>query len=146
MWSGIEWSPGESCKHGCQLTGWLPEPADAGKPLPGVGPQRTVVEFSLAVETPVTVEVHGLDGEVVAATKPPMKGVSVVAMDAILYVLGNQGPKSESEIVDALRGFLGRDPDYRDALDELLERGKVVSEANEHLQEDIYSLPVATGT
>lgn len=26
-WSGIEWGPENACPHGCQLTGWLPEPA-----------------------------------------------------------------------------------------------------------------------
>lgn len=34
-WSGVEWSESR-CPHGCQLTGWLPEPKDEGKPLPGV--------------------------------------------------------------------------------------------------------------
>jgi hypothetical protein len=35
VWSGIEWHD-TKCPHGCQLTGWIPEPEDAGKVLPGV--------------------------------------------------------------------------------------------------------------
>ena len=34
-WSGIEWSDSR-CPHKCQLTGWVQEGADQGKPLPGV--------------------------------------------------------------------------------------------------------------
>jgi hypothetical protein len=34
-WSGIEWSESR-CPHGCQLTGWVQEAEDKGKPLPGV--------------------------------------------------------------------------------------------------------------
>lgn len=34
-WSGIEWSESR-CPHGCQLTGWIQEADDKGKPLPGV--------------------------------------------------------------------------------------------------------------
>lgn len=34
-WSGIE-SSGNICPHKCQLTGWIQEEADTGKPLPGV--------------------------------------------------------------------------------------------------------------
>jgi hypothetical protein len=34
-WSGIEWSD-TVCPHKCQLTGWIQEEADQGKPLPGV--------------------------------------------------------------------------------------------------------------
>jgi hypothetical protein len=35
VWSGIEWS-NNPCPHKCQLTGWIQEEADQGKPLPGV--------------------------------------------------------------------------------------------------------------
>jgi hypothetical protein len=34
-WTGIEWSDNR-CPHGCQLTGWIQEEVDQGKPLPGV--------------------------------------------------------------------------------------------------------------
>lgn len=34
-WSGIEWSDSR-CPHKCQLTGWVQEQDDTGKPLPGV--------------------------------------------------------------------------------------------------------------
>jgi hypothetical protein len=34
-WSGIEWSD-NACPHKCQLTGWIQEEVDMGKPLPGV--------------------------------------------------------------------------------------------------------------
>lgn len=34
-WSGIEWSD-NVCPHKCQLTGWVQESTDQGKPLPGV--------------------------------------------------------------------------------------------------------------
>lgn len=40
-WSGIEWTDNR-CPHGCQLTGWLPEPEDGGKPLPGVQAVRLI--------------------------------------------------------------------------------------------------------
>lgn len=35
VWSGIEWSE-NVCPHKCQLTGWIQEEDDQGKPLPGV--------------------------------------------------------------------------------------------------------------
>jgi hypothetical protein len=35
-WSGIEWGPDGVCPHKCQLTGWIQEEDDQGKPLPGV--------------------------------------------------------------------------------------------------------------
>lgn len=35
IWSGIEWSD-TVCPHRCQLTGWVQEEDDRGKPLPGV--------------------------------------------------------------------------------------------------------------
>ena len=40
-WSGIEW-PDKPCPHKCQMTGWVQEPADQGKPLPGVQVIQTV--------------------------------------------------------------------------------------------------------
>ena len=35
-WSGIEGGPDSVCPHKCQLTGWIQEEVDMGKPLPGV--------------------------------------------------------------------------------------------------------------
>jgi hypothetical protein len=40
-WSGIEW-PENPCPHKCQMTGWVQEPDDQGKPLPGVQVVKTV--------------------------------------------------------------------------------------------------------
>jgi hypothetical protein len=34
-WTGIEWAD-NACPHKCQLTGWVQEQEDMGKPLPGV--------------------------------------------------------------------------------------------------------------
>ncbi len=56
---------------------------------------------------------------------------------AILSALSNVGPLDD----DALYVATGSRDDYRDAIDDLLEQGKIVTEVNEYLQQDIYSLP-----
>jgi hypothetical protein len=58
--------------------------------------------------------------------------------DTILRAL-TTGPKSEDDLLAFVRSILGEEPDdYRDALDDLIDVGKVKSEVNEYLQQDIY--------
>ncbi len=50
-WSGIEWGPDNACPHKCQLTGWIQEEIDQGKPLPGV---QAVVTVLTGIKKPDT--------------------------------------------------------------------------------------------
>jgi len=58
-WSGIEWGPENACPHKCQLTGWIQEPEDEGKILPGVMAVKMVPS---GPDGEVTV-IRGVDGE-----------------------------------------------------------------------------------
>ena len=59
-WSGIEWSD-NACPHKCQLTGWVQEDVDQGKPLPGVQAVRMVPTGNVPGEVTM---IRDVDGEV----------------------------------------------------------------------------------
>jgi len=58
-WSGIEWGD-NACPHKCQLTGWIQEEDDQGKPLPGVQGVRLVPSGDAGEVTMI----RDVDGEV----------------------------------------------------------------------------------
>lgn len=72
-WSGIEWSD-TVCPHKCQLTGWVQEEDDQGKPLPGVQALQLVPTGGAPGEVTM---VRDVDGQVLGKAvlqeipKPP---------------------------------------------------------------------------
>lgn len=64
-WSGIEWGPDNACPHRCQLTGWIQEEQDAGKPLPGV----YAVQMVPTGEPDQVTVIRGTTGEVLGKAR-----------------------------------------------------------------------------
>ncbi len=60
-WSGIEFGPDGVCPHKCQLTGWIQESSDQGKPLPGVQAVQMVPTGAAPGEVTM---IRSVDGEV----------------------------------------------------------------------------------
>jgi hypothetical protein len=60
-WSGIEFGPDGVCPHKCQLTGWIQESDDQGKPLPGVQAVNMVPTGAAPGEVTM---IRSVDGEV----------------------------------------------------------------------------------
>ncbi len=74
-WTGIEWAD-NACPHKCQLTGWIQEQDDVGKPLPGVYAVQTVPTGEpdqVTVIRSVTGEVLGKARIVLRYEDPPKR-------------------------------------------------------------------------
>jgi hypothetical protein len=73
-WSGIEWGPDGACPHKCQLTGWVQESDDMGKPLPGVFAVTMVPTGQPGGEVTVIKSITGeVLGKAVLHEIPPVK-------------------------------------------------------------------------
>lgn len=70
VWSGIEWGD-TVCPHKCQLTGWIQDGVDQGKPLPGVVAVK-LVPNSEGKPGDVTM-IRSVDGEVLGQAVVPVK-------------------------------------------------------------------------